>query len=172
MDKLINMDQIRLLITTFVSTMLAYFTPTYSFLYALMIAFAFNIWSGMRADGVTIVRCKNFSITKFRNALFELVLYLMIIEIIFSIMKNCGDERAALIIVKSLTYLFTYVYVQNSFKNLVIAYPDKPALHIIYHVIRLEFKRMLPEHWRPIVEKYQQKKEMEKDTNEAQKENE
>nr|DAR11874.1 MAG TPA: hypothetical protein [Caudoviricetes sp.] len=34
--------------------------------------FTFNIWAGMRADGVAIVRCKNFSFRKFKNALFSI----------------------------------------------------------------------------------------------------
>ncbi|WP_236707617.1 hypothetical protein [Bacteroides cellulosilyticus] len=44
---------------------------------------AFNIWCGMRADGVSIVRCQNFKWSKFKNALAELLLYLVIIEVVF-----------------------------------------------------------------------------------------
>lgn len=68
-------------------------------------------------------------------------------------MKNCGDDNAAIIAVKSLTYVFMYVYLQNSFKNLIIAYPRKLALRIIYHIIRLEFTRALPSHLQPIIER-------------------
>lgn len=41
-----------------VSPLFGYVTPTKGFVYALVVMFAFNIWAGMRADGVAIVRCK------------------------------------------------------------------------------------------------------------------
>ena len=68
-------------------------------------------------------------------------------------MLNCGDYPAALIAMKSLTYVFMYVYVQNAFRNLIHAYPANKALRIIYHVIRFEFKRALPENVQKIVER-------------------
>ncbi len=36
------------------------------------------------------------------------------------------------------------VYLQNAFKNLIIAYPKNKGFRIIYHVIRFEFKRATP----------------------------
>lgn len=117
--------------------------------------FAFNIWAGMRADGITLIRCKNFSFRRFKNALLELYLYIAIIHIIYSVMRQCGDVEVAQIVIKSLTYVFMYVYLQNAFRNLIKIYPTKIALRIIYHVIRLEFTRVLPGYWQPIIERYQ-----------------
>ena len=94
-DKL-NLEQWRIIAISTVSPVLGYLTPTKGFVYALVVMFAFNIWAGMRADGVAIVRCKNFSFRKFKNALCELLLYLFIVEVIFVIMKNCGDGQAAM----------------------------------------------------------------------------
>lgn len=70
-------------------------------------------------------------------------------------MLQCGDNEAAMIVIKSLTYVFMYVYLQNAFRNLIVAYPKKIALRIIYHVIRLEFTRALPPYWQPIIERFQ-----------------
>lgn len=155
MDKIFSWEQWRIIAISTVSPLLGYVTPIKGFVYALVVMFAFNIWAGMRADGVAIVRCKNFSFRKFKNALCELLLYLFIVEAIFTIMKNCGDDQAAIVVVKSLTYVFMYAYLQNAFRNLIKAYPKKVALRIIYHVIRLEFTRVLPGYWQPIIEKYQ-----------------
>lgn len=155
MERLFNLEQWRIIVISTISPLFGYLTPTKGFVYALIIMFAFNIWAGMRADGITVVRCKNFSFRKFKNALCELFLYLFIMEIIFIIMKNCGDDQAAIIIIKSLDYVFMYVYLQNSFRNLIKAYPTKVVLHIIYHVIRLEFTRVLPGYWQSIIERYQ-----------------
>lgn len=153
MDKLFTWEQCRMIFATSLSPVLGYLTPTKGFVYALVVMFAFNIWAGMRADGVVIVRCKNFSFRKFKNALFELFMYLFIVETIFTIMMNCGDGNTAIIVVKSLTYVFMYVYLQNAFRNLIIAYPRNLALRIIYHVIRLEFTRALPSHLQPIIDR-------------------
>ena len=153
MNRIINLEQTRFIIFSILSHIFGYLTPTKGFVYALVVMFAFNIWAGMRADGVAIVRCKNFSFRKFKNALCELLLYLFIVEAIFFIMKNCGDDQAAIVVVKSLIYVFMYVYLQNAFRNLIVAYPRNLALRIIYHVIRLEFTRALPSHLQPIIER-------------------
>ena len=160
MEKIFNWEQWRIIVVSTISPILGFLTPTFGFVYALIIMFALNIWAGMRADGVVIVRCKNFSFRKFKNALFELLLYLIIVETIFVIMKNCGDEKAAVIVVKSLTYVFEYVYLQNAFRNLIIAYPRNLALRIVYHVIRLEFSRALPSRLQPIIRRVE--KELDK----------
>lgn len=91
MDKLLNSDQIRIICAPMISSIMAFFTPTKGFLIALVIMFAFNIWCGMRADGVIIIRCKNFRWGKFKNALMELLLYLIIIEIVYTFMMSVGD---------------------------------------------------------------------------------
>ena len=71
MDKIFSWEQWRMIFATTASPLFAYLTPTKGFIYALVVMFAFNIWAGMRADGVAIVRCKNFSFRKFKNALFN-----------------------------------------------------------------------------------------------------
>lgn len=153
MDRLFNFEQMRMIAVTAASPLLGYFTPTGGFVCALVIMFGFNIWAGMRADGITLVRCRNFSFRKFWRALVELLLYLAIIEVIFSVMTSCGDRAAALVAVKSLTYVFMYVYAQNAFRNLILAYPRSMSLRIIYHVIRLEFRRALPSYVQQVLER-------------------
>lgn len=142
-----------MIFATSLSPVLAYLTPTAGFMYALVIMFAFNIWAGMRADGVSVRHCKNFRFSKFKNALAELLLYVVIIHVIYSVMLQCGDDGAAMIVIKSITYVFMYVYLQNAFRNLIKAYPKEIALRIIYHVIRLEFTRVLPSHLQPIIDR-------------------
>ena len=71
----------------------------------------------------------------------------------FNSASNIRDDKAAIIAVKSLTYVFMYVYLQNAFRNLIIAYPRNLGLRIVYHVIRLEFTRALPSHLQPIIDR-------------------
>ena len=153
-------ENLRLVATSCLSYAFGWLMPTKGFVLALVLMFAFNCWAGMRADGVSIARCKNFSFSKFKNALVEILLYLVIIEMVFTIMASCGDNKAALVTAKSVTYVFIYVYLQNSLKNLVKAYPKKMALRVIYHLLRFEFTRALPSYLKPIIERVE--KEIEK----------
>lgn len=161
MDKILSFEQLRLIAVSAFSSLIAIFTPTKGFVFSLVVMFAFNIFAGMRADGITIVRCHNFKMKKFRGALAELFIYLLIIETLQVILVECGDGDTGLIIVKSITYVFLYVYLCNAFRNLIIAYPNNAALRIVYHLIRLEFTRMLPDSWKPIVERYTKKENSE-----------
>lgn len=153
MDKLFTTDQLRVIGASAFSTVMAFLTPTKGFLIALIIMFAFNIWCGMRADGVAIIRCKNFKWSKFKNALMELLLYLVIVEVVYTFMVSVGDMDGSLIVVKTITYVFSYVYMQNAFKNLIIAYPKNKSFRIIYHLIRFEFKRAMPSHVQGVIDR-------------------
>lgn len=152
-------EQLRLIFVATLSPIAGFYTPLKGFLLALVCMFGFNIWCGMRADGVVITRCKNFSMKKFKQSLIELLLYLLIITVIYTVMTLVGDKDTALVVVKSLTYVFMYVYLQNAFRNLILAYPERTAFHMVYHIIRLEFKRALPEHIKEVVERCEKEKE-------------
>lgn len=155
MDRLFNLEQLRIIFVTVTSPIIAYMTTTSNFIFALIIAFAFNLFAGMRADGISISRCINFKFSKFKNALLEICLYLVIIHVLYSIVILCGDKKEAYFVIKSLTYVFIYVYATNSFKNLIKAYPKNVALRIIFHILRLEFTRAMPSYWKPIIERLQ-----------------
>ena len=127
MDKLFQIDQLRVICVSLFSMMAAYVTPTKGFVLALFVFFSFNIFCGMRADGVSIIRCRNFSFSKFKNALCEFLIYLVLIWIIAVTMSAMGDAAEALVVIKTMTYVFSYVYVQNAFKNLIHAYPKNVA---------------------------------------------
>lgn len=155
MNNVISLEQVRLVLVTLVSTLLSFYTPTKGFLLSLVLCFAFNIWCGMRADGVSIKRCRNFSMLKFHKALIELFLYIGIILVMFTCLSSMGDKATAIACIKIITYVFMYVYLQNSFKNLIQAYPDNMAVHIIYHTIRLELTRALPSNVQAIIDRYE-----------------
>lgn len=153
MERIFNFEQMRIIAVSIISPVMAITTPIKGFIWSLVVMFAFNIFAGMRADGVAIKHCKNFSFKKFKNALIELLLYLLIIEVVYIVMRSCGDESSALIVIKTLTYVFMYVYLQNAFRNLILAYPQKIAFRVVYHIIRFEFTRALPSHLQPIIDR-------------------
>lgn len=59
-------EHLRMVSASAISPVLAYYTPTKGFLLALVLAFAFNIYAGMKADGVSFTCCENFSFGKFK----------------------------------------------------------------------------------------------------------
>ena len=151
MERLMNIDQVRVVVVSGISSVLAFLTPTAGFLLALALMFGLNIICGMRADGLSVTCCRNFKFSKFKNAIAELLLYLLIIEVIFACMAGMGDKESSLVVIKTITYVFCYVYAQNAFKNLIIAYPRNKAFRIIYHTIRLEFQRAMPSHVQDVI---------------------
>ena len=153
MTDLLDSSQIQQVAVTVVSAILAWATPTEGVLLALVIAFGFNIFCGMQADGVSIIRCKNFSGSKFKNALVELLLYVFITYVMYGIMIGCNDDNESIFVIKMLTYIFCYVYIRNGFKNLVKAYPKNIAFRVIYYILRFEFAKALPSYWKPILER-------------------
>ena len=54
-EKIITMEQLRIIVVGAVSSLLAIITPTKGFMIALIIMCGFNIWCGMRADGVEYI---------------------------------------------------------------------------------------------------------------------
>lgn len=137
-------EQMRAIATLIVSTLAAIVSPTASMMGALTIACMFNIWAGMRADGVSVIRCRNFQWSKFSTAIYEFLLILAVIEMVRGIMFLCGDDGASMYPVKILTYAISIYYAQNGMKNLVKAYPTIRGLWILYLFIRFEWKRALP----------------------------
>ena len=156
MTDFLETSQIRHIAVTIISAILAFISPTEGFVVALVLAFGFNIFCGMRADGVSVVRCKNFSASKFKNSILEMLLYVSIVYVIYGIMLGCNDGTEALFVIKMLTYIFCYVYICNAFKNLIKAYPKNVAFRVIYYILRFEFAKAFPSYWKPILERLNQ----------------
>lgn len=148
-------EQIRAICTLIASTLAAIVSPTASMMTALTIACMFNIWAGMRADGVSIITCRNFVWAKFSRAMAEFVMILVVIELVRGIMYLCGDADASIYPVKVLTYAISIYYTQNGMKNLVKAYPKSKALWVLYLFIRFEWKKALPSNVSEKIDAYQ-----------------
>ena len=156
-----NYEQMRLVVVAIATPVIGYFAPLETFMEALVLMWGLNVWAGMRADGISIKRCKNFKLRKFRSALNELLLYLMLMLALFGIVERLGEPKMGATLVKYMTIVFIYVYLQHSFRNLIIAYPKKVALRVVYHAIRLEVKRLLPGYWEPIMKKLSEDERLE-----------
>ncbi len=153
MERIITIDQLRVIAVSGISPILAYFTPTGGFLLGLFAMFSLNVWCGMRADGVSVVTCKNFSWNKFRQSMVELLLYVVIIEVMYLFMRSIDEPDNGILLIKTMTVVCSYVYLQNSFKNLIHAYPRIRTFRVVYHLIRFEFSRAMPAHVQRVIER-------------------
>lgn len=143
MDKTLSIIGLPTLWNTLLCTLLAAVTPTAQFVTAVLIAAFFNVWCGMRADGVVNIRCKNFSWSKFLYAVMELLAILFVIETIAIVCHSMGDKEVSIYACKVAAYMIIYCYIDNGLKNLCKAYPRTRGLWYIYLFVHLDFKRLV-----------------------------
>ena len=139
----LSFEQLRRLVVGVICSLAACVAPTRGFVIALTLAWAFNVWCGMRADGVVNFRCKNWSWKKFSYALIELVAFLAVIELVAIVTYSCGDAEAGIYACKTINYIFVWCCFENGLKNLCKAHPYTRALWIVYLFVRLEFTKVL-----------------------------
>ena len=126
-----------------ISVVAAALDPTMGFVVAIILAGFFNIWCGMRSDGVTIINCRSFSWRKFIRALAEMLMFLIIVELLALICHSMGDHNVKVYACKTIGYCIVYCYIDNGLKNLCKAYPRSRGLWLIYLVVHFDFRRMV-----------------------------
>jgi len=163
MWNILTMEQIRLIVVSAGASLMASIAPTHGFVVGLLLCWTFNVWAGARADGVAVFACRHFSWSKFKTALWELLLFIAIIWLIHSVVWFSDDREPAGYAAKWLSYVFDYHYVSNAFKNLVKTYPKNKGLWMVYLVIRLEFHRLIPSHISEAIKQYEERQTSEKE---------
>lgn len=153
-DNVITSENVRRLFIVTCAQIAAFLSPVGGSIGCVVLFSMFNIWAGMRADGVCVVsaRIERFSWSKISKAFTELTAMLAIIVLITIAMTMQKDQTAMQVIVKTFSYLVSYYYFQNSLKNLIIVYPKNVAVRVLYHFIRLEFKNAFPANVRKAME--------------------
>lgn len=143
MDKTLSIIGLPKLWNFLACTLLAAVTPTVQFVTAVVVTAFFNVWCGMRADGVVNIRCRNFSWRKFTYALMELLAILFVIEVIAIVCHTMGDTEVSMYACKTTAYLIVYCYMDNGLKNLCKAYPKTRGLWYLYLFVHLDFRRLV-----------------------------
>lgn len=109
----VTQEQLRLMLVSVISPILAFLTPTSGFITALVFMFGFNIICGLRADGVnlSVNGVRRFSMLKFISAVQELILYILVIAVIFSSVVKMGIMMKLFYRQRQLhTFSCTYTY--------------------------------------------------------------
>ena len=160
------MDKISMIQTSMVSLfgmVAAYFDSTITFIYALMVAFAFHIIAGMRADEVNLWKLKNFKFKKFKDSLIELLLIAAttyMLKLIIDLMRY--DEKS-IYAVQILIWLALYYYFRRGLRNLAIAYPNNSWIRTVHHLVSFQFAKMMPESVKQAMEKAEKENNGNKD---------
>lgn len=161
MDKTLTIIGVEKLWAVVASTLLAVVTPTAGFLTAIVTGWAFNMWCGMRADGVTLISCRNFSWKKFVFALAELLMYVCLVEVVALVGYSMGDGAEIVYACKTMAYFIIYCYLDNGLKNLCKAHPRRKALWLIYLMVHLDLRRVAKID--ELMERYKEHTEKQKD---------
>lgn len=129
----------------------AYFDTTITFVYALLVGFAFNIFAGLRADEVKIVMTRfpsfgliNYKGQKLVDSLKELCLITFITYMLKLIIDLMKFEEKSAYAVQILIAIAIYYYVKNGLRNLSKAYPKVRWIKMLYYLVSFKFREMMP----------------------------
>ena len=127
---------------------MGFINPTGGYLMALVIAFGFNIFAGLRADEVKIklqriippVFVTNFNGNKLKDSLFELLAITAITYLLKLLVELMQLEGGSAYVVQVLVAFAIYYYVTNGLRNLLKVYPKWKWARLLYHLITFKFK--------------------------------
>ena len=136
-------DAIKISLAAILGGIYSYFEPVHNPMIVLAIVFTGDIFAGILVD--IIVNDDRIRIKKFLLAVAFLALYSVIIASVFVIGKLMGDMDEALVIVKSLTYVFALFYTSNFFRNLKILAPNNKPIAFLAYILSLHIVKKVPE---------------------------
>lgn len=154
-----RVENLRYIFVSIASAFLSVFPHTANFVLALLILYGFNVFCGMCADGITIRNCKPFRMKKFRASLIELFIYVLIVKVVHNSVHLCDNESTAMYASRVITLILCYVYLRNSFRNLVVTYPMNIGYRIIYYTISLELTKIIPSQLNEIIKREEERQE-------------
>ena len=125
-----------------------FINPTGSYLMALVLAFGFNIFAGLRADEVKIklqriippIYLKNFNGNKLKDSLFELLIITAVTYLLKGLVELMQLNGSSAYVVQVLVAFAIYYYFTNGLRNLQKVYPKWKWLRLLYHLITFKFK--------------------------------
>lgn len=135
-------DTFKIIVVAIIGGLYSYLEPIYNPMKVLAIVFFADIVAGVLVD--LIKNNDRIRIKKFLIAVAFLALYFSIIASTYIIGEHMGDTQEALLIVKTLTYVFSYFYVSNTFRNVKILAPNNRPIAFIDYWLGLQVVKRLP----------------------------
>ena len=122
--------------------MISYLQPVHNAMLVLIFMFLADMAFGILTD--LFVNRKRFNPKKFMLAFFYVAIYLSIVSSIYVIGEHMGDVEESLFVVKTITYVFIYFYMTNTFRNLKTMFPNNKPIVFLEFVLCLEFTKRIP----------------------------
>lgn len=135
-------EAIKTVVITVFSAILAYLEPVYNAITLLFIMSGIDILFGI--IGAIIVDGERFRFRKFIMAAVFLLIYLGVITLIYTVGKLQGDFAEAMVVVKTITYVFIYFYSANVLKNLAKLFPTNRIICFLDYILNMEFVKKIP----------------------------
>lgn len=136
------MDVFKTIVITVFSAITAYCEPVRNAMILLFLMSGIDLLAGMICS-IAVDR-ERFQFKKFIMAAVYLLVYLGVITLIYTVGRYQGDHEGAMLIVKTITYVFIYFYSANILKNLTKLFPSNRVIGFLYFVIDLEFTKKIP----------------------------
>lgn len=111
-------------------------TPVQNTLILLFIAFVFNIATGIITD-IHVNKAK-FNLKKAFNSITQLTFYAACVVFLDYGARLLNEPEIGITAVKWLTYIVSYFYLTNIFKNARLVYPTNNAINFIYELLSTE----------------------------------
>lgn len=168
------LEVVRGLLGSFMLAVFAYFDSTLTFLYAILIAFALNIFAGFRADEVKIkltriippkLRSPNFNPNKFVTALKEFALTVFVIYILKSLVDLLKWEGGGVFVVQGLIAVACYFYIKNALRNLRKTFPNNQFIKFLDILIGLKFREIMGDKISDAIDKVEEEEKKRKKQN-------
>lgn len=145
-----KIDYLQAVAITAFTSVAAYFDSTITYLIALLIAFAFNIFAGFKADEVKVILqrifppiiFKNFHGNKLKDSLIELALIASVTYLLKSIADLMKYKNQSDYIVQFLIAIAIYHYLRNGLRNLKSVYPKHKFIAVVYFLLSFKFREM------------------------------
>lgn len=161
-----KLDHLQAIGIVIFSAIAAYFDSTLSFLCALVLAFAFNILAGFRADEVKIVirrifppiYFENFQGNKLKDSLMELFLITGVTYILKALADLMKYETSGYYIVQFLIAVAVYYYLRNGLLNLKNVYASNKWLAMLYYILAFKFRALIGDDMADIIDKEERRK--------------
>ena len=136
-------DTFKIILAAVIGSLYSYLEPVYNPMKVLAFVFFADIFAGVLVD--LIRNNDRIRIKKFLVAVAFLTLYFTTIASTYVIGEHMGDIDEALFIVKTLTYVFSYFYVSNTFRNLKVLAPDNKPIAFLDYWLGLQVVKRLPD---------------------------
>lgn len=136
-------DSIKALCVTAISAVCAYLEPINNVIVTLFILSGLDILFGI-ISGIAIDN-ERFRFKKFILSCIHVLIYLGVATLIYTIGMLQDDFTEAMMIVKTVTYIFIYFYSSNILRNIHKLFPDNRIIGFLDYIIGFEFAKRIPQ---------------------------